>query len=186
MPTEFLVPLAIFLALLALFAVLIRRVGLLVGESHEIASFSRATSDLAARIDGTLASITTKIDTVRRRQVDAALIGPDLDGALEALLAYGVEAKAMLGPPVTAPSRAAFVAEIDRAERALQMVEYGCAILGSMGGVERLGEAETAIKRGYLNVVHAREALARHASEIAAARPRDEMRWLTRRGRGQG
>jgi hypothetical protein len=186
MPSDLFIPLAIFLGLLALFALLIRRVGLLVGESHEMASFGRATADLATRIDGTLASITVKIDRVRRRQIDATRIAADLDAALAELLAYGIEAKSLQGPPVTAPSRAAFLAEIDRAERALQMVEYGCSILNEMGGTARLGEAETAIKRGYLNVVHAREALARHASEIAAARPRDEMRWLTRRGRGQG
>jgi len=181
--TELIIPLAIFIALVVLFVVLLRRVGLLVGETRELAVFRRAVMDLAGRIDGTLESITAKVDTVRRRQVEGATISADLDSALEALLAFGVEARALEGPPVTVPSRAAFLSEIDRAERALQMIEHGCAILGTMGGTSRIGEAETAIKRGYLNVVHAREALARHATEIAAVRPRDEMRWLSRRGR---
>ena len=79
----------------------------------------------------------------------------------------------------------AITAQIDRAERALQMVEHGCAILAKGGAAYRQVEAETAIKRGYLNVVHAREAIARHAADIEAARPSEELRWLSRRGNAE-
>ena len=61
-------------------------------------------------------------------------------------------------------SATALVAELERAGRALEMVEHGCVD----PGVRALGRPASsrrrpAIKRGYLNVLHAREAIARHA-----------------------
>ena len=55
------------------------------------------------------------------------------------------------------------VAELERAGRALAMVEHGATILASVRGGARELEAQTSIKRGYLNLIHAREAIARHA-----------------------
>lgn len=181
MPLELLIPLAIFLALLAAFALILRRAWLLVGESRQLTTFRRSVRDLASRIDETLGAMTVQIDRVRRHQVDAASISDTLDRTLDLLPRYASEAQSLEGPRVTATARAAFISEIDRAERALQMVEHGCAILSTAGAGYRQPEAETAIKRGYLNIVHAREAIARHAEDIAAARPKEELRWLSRR-----
>jgi hypothetical protein len=178
---ELLIPLAIFLALLAMFALLLRRVWILIAESRQVSDFRRAVRELAARVDEALDGIIVQIDRVRRHQVDASTIMAALDRTLELLPRFGDEARALEAPPVTAAARTAFITEIDRAERALQMVEHGCAILATAGSTYRQIEAETAIKRGYLNVVHAREALARHAEDIAAARPQEELRWLSRR-----
>lgn len=181
MPAELLIPLAVFIALLAVFGLLLRRIWLLILESRELAGFRRAVHDLARRLDQTLDAIVIQVDRLRRHQVDVASVSQGLDQALEQLLQLGAEARNLEGPAVTAGARRAFVEEIDRAERALQMVEHGCAILSTPGGSYRQVEAETAIKRGYLNVVHARDAIARHAADIEAARPAEELRWLTRR-----
>jgi hypothetical protein len=48
------------------------------------------------------------------------------------------------------------------------MIEHGRAIQTSARSGGREIEAQTAIKRGYLNVLHAREAIA-HQSELARA-----------------
>jgi hypothetical protein len=181
MPAELLIPLLIFLALLGMFAVVLRRVGVVIGESREHAAFRESVQDLAVRIDATLGGVIGKIDALRRQQVEPAEIAESLDGALEALLGYSEEARALGGPPDVASSKASFAAEIDRADRALQMVEHGSSILASASAGQRFGEAQTAIKRGYLNVIHAREAIARHAADIAASRSAEESRWLTRR-----
>lgn len=181
MPPELLIPLAVFVALFVALALLLRRAWGLIIQTRQLATFRRTVRDLAARIDEVLDSITIQVDRVRHRQVDAATITHGIDTALEALLGLGAEARELAGPPVTAAAQSAFVAEIDRAERGLQMVEHGCAILSTAGAGHRQIEAETAIKRGYLNVVHAREAIGRHAADIEAARPHDELRWLTRR-----
>jgi hypothetical protein len=180
-PTELLIPLAIFLALLAMFALLLRRVWHLVVEQRQVSDFRRGVHDLAARVDEALDAIIGQIDRVRRHQVDASTIMGALESTLALLPRLGDEARALEAPAVTAPARTAFVTEIDRAERALQTVEHGCAILAAAGSNHRQLEAETAIKRGYLNLVHAREAIGRHADDLAAARPQEELRWLSRR-----
>lgn len=181
MPPELLVPLAIFLVLAGVFLVVLRRISALLAESRETNAFRRSVEDLAARIDATLGDIVSRVDALRRQQIEADQIVDPLDRALEALLAYSEEARGLGGPPIAAGPKAAFAAEIDRADRALQMVEHGASILGSVSSGQRFAEAQTAIKRGYLNVLHARDAIARHARELSAARPADEVRWYSRR-----
>ncbi|MBM4407727.1 MAG: hypothetical protein FJ038_03790 [Chloroflexi bacterium] len=181
MPTELLIPLAIFVAPLAMFGLLLLRTWLLVLESRELASFRRAVRDLARRLDETLDAMVIQVDRVRRHQVDVASVSEGLDQALERMLEFGAEAQNLGGPATSSGAYRAFVEEIDRAERALQMVEHGCAILSTPGGNYRQAEAETAIKRGYLNVVHARAGIARHAADIDAVRPARDLPSLRRR-----
>ncbi len=59
--------------------------------------------------------------------------------------------------------RSDLVAELERAERALEMVEHGTTIMLTVRRGPRELEAQTSIKRGYLNLIHAREAFARRA-----------------------
>jgi hypothetical protein len=181
MPIDLLLPLLIFAALVVVLVVVLRRFGAILAESRDAAAFRGTVEDLATRIDATLADIITRIDALRRQQIEADEIVEPLDRTLEALLAYSEEARSLDGPPVIAASKAAFAAEIDRADRALQMVEHGASILSSVSSSQRFGEAQTAIKRGYLNVLHARDAIARHAQEIADARSPDEIHWLSSR-----
>ncbi len=178
------IPLLIFGALVAALIVVLRRFGLVIADSRKAASFRRSVNDLASRIDVSLAGITEKVDSVRRQQAEAEdLVGP-VEAALEAIVAFGEEARALAGPPQVAAAKAALIAEIDRADRALQMVEHGCAILTSMRRGERYGEAQTAIKRGYLNILHARDAIAHHASAVSGSAA-DELRWFSSRPGGE-
>lgn len=181
MPLDLLLPLLIFVVLVVVFLVVLRRISVLLAESRESATFRRSVEDLATRIDATLADIVSRIDALRRQQIEADQIVEPLDRALESLLAYSEEARGLGGPPLVAGPKAAFAAEIDRADRALQMVEHGASIMGSVSSGHRFSEAQTAIKRGYLNVLHARDAIARHATEIANARSSEEIRWYSRR-----
>jgi hypothetical protein len=181
MPFSIVIPILIFIVLAFVFAVILRRIGVLIAESRETTAFRRSVRDLAGRIDFTLGVIIAKIDALRRQQLDADALVEPLDTTLETLLAYAEEARHLAGPPIIAASRAAFLSEIERADRALQMVEHGCAILVGANQAQRFTEAQTAIKRGYLNVLHAREAIARHVEEIGAMRSADQNRWLSRR-----
>lgn len=181
MAIELVIPLAIFVAMAVVFLVILRRIGLLVADSRESALFSRSVEDLARRIDATLSDTIARVDRLRRKQIDVLEIIEPLDRALEMLLAYGEEARGLGGPPAAAVPTAAFASEIDRADRALQMVEHGAALLGSVSSGHRYAEAQTAMKRGYLNVLHARDSIARHATEIAAASTPEGGRWYNRR-----
>jgi hypothetical protein len=186
MPIVLVLPIAIFVALFVVFAALLRRIGILLAEQKETNAFRTSVRDLAGRIDATLGAIIGQIDAVRRQQVEAETIAGTLDSTIATLLTYGEEARALTGPRVIVAPKAELIAELDRADRALEMVEYGCSIMTSQDHGARYSEAQTAIKRGYLNVLHSRDAIARHAADIAASRPADELHWLSgRKGTGR-
>jgi hypothetical protein len=103
-----------------------------------------------------------------------------LDAAHDAVERYRAETEALAPPTGYGPLRARLVEELDRAARALDMVDHGCATL-SVARVGRALEAEgqTAIKRGYLNVLHAREAVVEIGTNLRSSRPpRTPPRWF--------
>ena len=91
-------------------------------------------------------------------------IGPTIEAATDAVARYTDEARALKGPAVAAGIRDALVEDLERAERALGMVGHGAEILAQIRRRGRELEAQTSIKRGYLNLIHAREAIVRHAA----------------------
>jgi hypothetical protein len=162
-----LLPLAAFVALAAVIAIVLRRAGRIVARTREVEGFRSSVRDLAARIDTSLEGATTRIDAVRRHQVAADTIGETITAATDAVERYTDEARALHGPPGADEIRDDLVAELDRAGRALAMVEHGAGILALARRRGRELEAQTSIKRGYLNLLHAREAIARHATRAA-------------------
>ncbi|MFL5679487.1 MAG: hypothetical protein ACJ77B_02660 [Chloroflexota bacterium] len=176
-----LLALAALIALGLAIVIVVRRATKLVNETRETERFRRRVADLSARMETSLEGVTTRIDGVRRQSLPAESIIPNLEAASDAVARYTEEAKTLRGTAGAVEIREAIVLELDRAARALQMVEHGCTILASarIGGREL--EAQTAIKRGYLNVLHAREALARHAIKAAEVKESDEARFFARR-----
>jgi hypothetical protein len=167
-------PLVAFLALVALFLVALRRAGRLVASTRELERFRSGVTDLGRRVDTSLGEVTGRIDSVRRGRLAAREIIDDLAASSEAVERYAAEARALRPPIGGAAIRESIVGELERAGRALQMVEHGCSIYGAGRSGERELEAKTSIKRGYLNLVHARDAVARHvrdATALATSRP---------------
>lgn len=166
-----LLPLVGFVALAALTAIVLRRAGRIVARTREVEGFRAAVRDLAGRIDTSLEGATSRIDAVRRGQVAADTVGPTIAAATDAVERYAEEARALDGPAGAASIRDDLVAELERAERALAMVDHGATILAQVRRRGRELEAQTAVKRGYLNLLHAREAIARHAARAATFEP---------------
>jgi hypothetical protein len=164
--TELLValPLLAFVALAAGFAIVVRRAGRIVARTRELDNFRSAIRELTTRIDQSLEGAAGRVDAVRRGQLGAETIGPTIEAATDAVTRYTGEAQALKGPAHGAPIRDAIVEDLGRAERALAMVGHGAKILGQARRRGRELEAQTSIKRGYLNLVHAREAIVRHAA----------------------
>jgi hypothetical protein len=158
-----LLPIAAFVALAAGLAVVLRGTGRIVARTREVEQFRGSVKDLAARVDASLGGAAGQIDAVRRRQVDPDLIAETLTAAIDAVRRYIDEARGLRGPRQAARIRSDLVAELERAERALEMVEHGTSIMLTVRRGPRELEAQTAIKRGYLNLIHAREAFARRA-----------------------
>jgi hypothetical protein len=174
-----LLPIAAFIALAAGLAVVLRGTGRIVARTRELEQFKTRVKDLAARVDASLGGAAGQIDAVRRRQLDPDAINDTLAAATDAVARYTDEAKALHGPRQTNAIRSDLVGELERASRALGMVEHGAGILVSSRGPREL-EAQTSIKRGYLNLLHAREAIARHAlaaADLQAEEPGPSSRW---------
>ena len=158
-----LLPIAAFIALAAGLAVVLRGTGKIVARTREVEHFQGAVKDLAARVDASLEGAAGQIDAVRRRQIDPDAIAETVTAATVAVQRYAEEARVLRGPRKAQEIRADLVAELERAERALGMVEHGTTIMALARRGPRELEAQTSIKRGYLNLIHAREAFARRA-----------------------
>ncbi len=160
-----LLPIAAFIALAAGLAVVLRGTGRIVKRTRELEHFRGSVRDLAARVDASLGAAAGQIDAVRRRQIGPETIGETIIAATDAVEHYADEAKALRGPRKAQGIRSDLVGELERAHRALEMVEHGTSIMLTARRGPRELEAQTAIKRGYLNLIHAREAFARRALE---------------------
>lgn len=166
-------PLAAFVILAAMFLLFVRRAGRLIATTRDVERFRRQVSDLAARVEKSLAEVCGRVDSVRRGQLRAADVADDLTASLDAVDRYAEEGRALKPPHDADRIREGLVAELERARRALEMVEHGCSIQASARAGSRTLEAQTSIKRGYLNVLHAREAIARLAAEATELVPTD-------------
>lgn len=160
-----LLPIVAFIALAAGLAVVLRGTGRIVARTRELEHFKSAVRDLAARVDASLGGAAGQIDAVRRRQAGPETISDTLDASTDAVARYADEARNLRGPSSARRIRADLIAELERAERALGMVEHGATIMAAARRGSRELEAQTSIKRGYLNLLHARAAIARHALE---------------------
>jgi hypothetical protein len=159
-----LLPVAAFAALAFGVLVVLRRAGRIVARTREVEHFRSAIRDLSTRIDQSLEGAVGRIDAVRRGQLAADAIPPTIEAATDAVTRYADEARALKAPPAGEPIRDAIIEELERSERALGMVEHGAKILAQARRRGRELEAQTSVKRGYLNLVHAREAIVRHAA----------------------
>jgi hypothetical protein len=162
-------PLLAFVALALALIIVLRRLGAFLTAMREADAFRNAVLDLGARVDTSLGGVIDRVDAVRRHQVDASVITGNLTAATDAVGRYAEEVRELQSPLATASQRDQLVGELERAGRALEMVVHGCVLMVSGSGPARELEAQTSIKRGYLNLIHAREAIARVAGEVAAA-----------------
>jgi len=158
-----LLPIMAFIALAAGLLVVFRGTARIAARTREVREFQGGIRDLTARADVSLEAVAGRIDAVRHNQAGPELISQAVVDATEALERYGDEARALKGPRRAHSIRDDFVAELERAARALAMVEHGANMLASSRRGSRDLEAQTSIKRGYLNLIHAREAIARQA-----------------------
>lgn len=181
MDPAIIVPLVAFLVMAVLFALVLRRTGQVIADTRDADHFRRAVDDLATRMDVSLGGVIERIDGVRRRQLGPDTIADNLAAALDAVGRYLSEARSMRAPSAAKDLRDGLEAEIERADRALRMVEHGCSILKTSRGFGRDIEGETAVKRGYLNLLHAREAILEYATEIRTSSAGAEPRWFSRR-----
>ena len=185
MPSQLLlaIPLVLFALLAITFLVVLRRAGRVVAATREMDGFRQMAGDLAARTAASLAGAGERIDAVRRGQVAPVTIGETLEAARDAMERYLAEAESLVAPIGYDPLRVRLAEEMGHAARALEMVAHGCATLSAgSGGRAREAEGQTAIKRGYLNVLHARDAVLEIGTNLRSSRPSPTSpRWFSGR-----
>jgi hypothetical protein len=159
-----LLPVAAAAALAFGVLVVLRRAGRIVARTREVEHFRSGVRELTTRIDQSLEGAAGRIDAMRRGQLGAEALPPTIAAATDAVERYADEARALKGPKAGEPIRDAIVEDLERAGRALEMVGHGATILAQARRRGRELEAQTSVKRGYLNLVHAREAIVRHAA----------------------
>jgi hypothetical protein len=179
--TAVLLPLAVFVALGVPIVVLVWRIFVVGGELRRDAQHGRVAVDVARRAAVSLAELATLVDELRRRKAGPESSAASLHAAAEALTRYRQEAEI-----VDRHGRHAAVGglsdEIERAQRAVELIEHGRELMLDPSG-DRVGEGETSVKRGYLNLLHARDAIRDRADAIAAADiapPGTDPRWRVR------
>ncbi|MFI5258145.1 MAG: hypothetical protein ACHQ01_00825 [Candidatus Limnocylindrales bacterium] len=169
MSLSVLLPLAIFFALGVPIVVLLWRVLIVGGELRRDAQHGRAAVDLARRVDISLGELSEIVDDLRRRKSGPDASAASLKASAEALRRYADEAAAVDGHlPQTGGK--GLRAEIERAQRAVDLIEHGRQLMLD-ATVEHIDEGETSVKRGYLNLLHAREAIRSVGEGIATTVP---------------
>lgn len=174
--------LALFAALLVAFAAILRRAARVVADSREEESFRRDGAALTDRAVTAISGAAEVIDRVRRRQDGAETLDEILPATIEVLEAHLADAGRLEAPATLTALGERVADEVGRAARALEMVQHGCALVSATAGRPREMEGETAIKRGYLNLLHAREALMTLGVDLRSGRV-DASRWYSERYR---
>jgi hypothetical protein len=180
MSTDVLLPLVVFFALGVPILLLLWRVFVLGGEIRRDAQQGRAAVDLARRADASLDELAAVIDDLRRRRAGPDASEASLRASAEGLRRYAQEAEAIDRRNLE-PEAGGMRVEIERAQRAVELIEHG-RVLMLDHLPDRISEGETSVKRGYLSLLHAREAIRARAEEIAAAAdepPGTDPRWGT-------
>jgi hypothetical protein len=165
MPASVLLPLLVCAAIGIPIAFVLWRVFVVGGELRRDAAHGRAAMDIARRADTSLAELAELVDLLRRRKATPLESAASLAAAADGLRHYAAEADAVDKAASTEGSRT-LVSEIERAQRAVDLIEHGRQQMLAEGE-NAYAEGETSVKRGYLNLMHARDALKARAAEIA-------------------
>ena len=160
-----------FIALAGLVVYVILRSRTAGRESRESRAFADGVAAVSARVLGSLEGALAVLDDLRRHRMDAVVALPAIDAALATIDGYVADVQALPVLPLSQVARADLEADLRRAERALDRTRHGCRILASGSGRGHDLEGQASVKRGYLELQHARDAFARHAADAARAVP---------------
>lgn len=167
--------LAVLCALVVLFVVTTRRMSVLIARTRDLEQLQRSVESIDRRLAAAIDPLVGRLDEIRRRAGDPQALDRELDPAQAMLQELAAETRGLRVPSVLAGPAVVMVDETARAVRATELVRHGLDALLTARGNREL-EAQTSLKRGTLNLRHAREAFGRAAAEVAALRPADTAR----------
>jgi HAMP domain-containing protein len=164
--------LALLLVLLGLFALTARRMSVLIRRTRDLERVQRSVDSMDRRLAVAIDPVVIRLDEIRRRSGDAHRLAQEIGAAQSMLRELAAEAGAIRLPVLLQGQATIMAHETQRAVRAADLVGHGLdALLTGRGNRDM--EAQVALKRGALNLRHAREAFGRAAAEVGALRPAD-------------
>jgi hypothetical protein len=180
MPWPTLVWLALLVVLALLFVVVLRRASVLVARTRSLERFQGAVDSLDRRFAATVGPLVAGLDVIRHHAGDPAALRDQLTEAQAVLDQLRNEAGGLPTPVGLVGIATAMRGDLERAQRAASLVEHGLASMVNTT-LGRDLEAQTSLKRGALNLLHAQGAFALRAREVAALRPADLLPGAPRR-----
>jgi hypothetical protein len=158
-----------FVALAGLVVYVVLRSRTVGRESRESLAFRRSVAALHLEVDATLAAVLSVVDEVRHHRLAAVDALPAIDQSVQAVRGQAASVAALPATAAGADGGARLAEDLARAERALDRIQHGVWMLAD--ATARIGdlEGQTAVKRGYLELQHARDAFARDATTASAA-----------------
>jgi hypothetical protein len=172
MPLSTLLWLALLVILAMLFVATLRRTSTLVHRTRTLERIQHSVDDIDRRFAEVVIPLIRNLDETRRHAGDPLVLSQDAAQAQAVLGGLIGEARALDVPPGLAAEKAVMAGELERAARAMSMVEHGLGVMTNYSRGRDL-EAQTSLKREALNLRHAHDAFARVARDIAALRPPD-------------
>ena len=163
---------AVLVALGALFVKTFRKMSTLTTRTQDLEDFQEAVESIDRRFGGATQPLLRGLDEARRHAGDPAGLPALVTEAQLVIDELTGETTALAAPPGLAPVVAAMTGDLERAGRAAMLVEHGLAMMANTT-IGRDLEAQTSLKRGALNLRHARDAFAERARKVADLRPAD-------------
>lgn len=176
MKPEIIIAIAVWIMLLVLLGVLFARtargMARLAALTRELAAYQAAIGDLRALAAAAADPLLARLDAIRRRSGDPVVTAALAVETSEAIRAAVADAQALRTPRPLADWSDAILGQLQRMERALDLIDHALSGLVEVRGPREL-EIQTTLKRGALNLRHARDAIAAVADEVALLRPAD-------------
>ncbi len=151
-------------------ALVVRRMSQLAARTRELERFQQAVTQLDLEFAATTGPVVTALDAIRRHAGDPGALADGLPATSDAIDRCIADARALRPPGILAEHASALVRELERAARAIQLVEHGLDALRSGRGPREL-DAQVSLKRGALYLRHARDAFTDVVKMVVAVDP---------------
>jgi hypothetical protein len=157
----------VLLALLVFVLVLLgRRAARALAVVRASKAFQGEVTGLAGRVTPVIEDLLRRVDAVRHHQLPAEEVRETLASA-HTTFEQERETIATWQLPIGFTAVVGDVAEdLDRLTRAVETIDFGTQLVVIGSSSQRELEAQTAIKRGYLNLLHARQSFQDHVATV--------------------
>lgn len=161
-------PLILLALLVFVLVMLARRGARALAVSRAATAFQEEVVGLSDRVTPVIEELVRRVDAVRRHQLPAGEIREALAQALGTFEGErDVIVTWQLPKGLTAPV-GDLADDLDRLARAVETIDFGTQLAVTGTSRQRELEAQTAIKRGYLNLLHARQSFHDHIETVAS------------------